>query len=121
MSLRMVRSAFADASMEAVCYFAYWASTELAEERGRYSSYKGSLWDRGLLPQDTLKLLRDERGGYVLQFWKHTGQCLAFVVPPNADNDVLPYFQERMPYGLAVPDVEGADQPENGLRFADRR
>jgi ribonucleoside-diphosphate reductase alpha chain len=57
--------AFADASMEAVCYFAYWASTELAEERGRYSSYKGSLWDRGLLPQDTLKLLRDERGGYV--------------------------------------------------------
>jgi ribonucleoside-diphosphate reductase alpha chain len=56
---------FADASMEAVCYYAYWASTELAEERGRYSSYKGSLWDRGLLPQDTLKLLREERGGYV--------------------------------------------------------
>src|SRR4051812_82601 len=46
---------FADASMETVCYFAYWASTELAEERGRYSSYKGSLWDRGVLPQDTLK------------------------------------------------------------------
>jgi ribonucleoside-diphosphate reductase alpha chain len=56
---------FADRSMEAVCYHAYWASTELAEERGRYSSYKGSLWDRGLLPQDTLALLRDERGGYV--------------------------------------------------------
>jgi ribonucleoside-diphosphate reductase alpha chain len=56
---------FADTSMEAVCYYAYWASTELAEERGRYSSYKGSLWDRGILPQDTLKLLRDERGGYV--------------------------------------------------------
>src|SRR5438045_4073061 len=56
---------FADASMEAVCYFAYWASTELAEERGRYSSYKDSLWDRGVLPQDTLKLLREERGGYV--------------------------------------------------------
>jgi ribonucleoside-diphosphate reductase alpha chain len=56
---------FADASMEAVCYFAYWASTKLAEERGRYSSYKGSLWDRGILPQDTLGLLRDERGGYV--------------------------------------------------------
>ena len=56
---------FADASMEAVCYYAYWASTELAEERGRYSSYKGSLWDRGILPQDTLKLLREERGGYV--------------------------------------------------------
>jgi ribonucleoside-diphosphate reductase alpha chain len=57
--------AFADRSMEAVCYHAYWASTELAEERGRYSSYKGSLWDRGILPQDTLALLREERGGYV--------------------------------------------------------
>ena len=56
---------FADTSMEAVCYYAYWASTELAEERGRYSSYKGSLWDRGILPQDSLKLLSDERGGYV--------------------------------------------------------
>ncbi|MBK6337830.1 MAG: ribonucleoside-diphosphate reductase subunit alpha [Betaproteobacteria bacterium] len=57
--------AFADRSMEAVCYYAYWASTELAEERGRYASYKGSLWDRGILPQDSLQLLRDERGGYV--------------------------------------------------------
>jgi ribonucleoside-diphosphate reductase alpha chain len=56
---------FADASMEAVCYHAYWASTGLAEERGRYSSFRGSLWDRGILPQDSLKLLRDERGGYV--------------------------------------------------------
>ncbi|MDB5796737.1 MAG: ribonucleoside-diphosphate reductase subunit alpha [Paucimonas sp.] len=57
--------AFADSSMEAVCYYAYWASTELAEERGRYSSYRGSLWDRGILPQDSLKLLADERGGYL--------------------------------------------------------
>jgi ribonucleoside-diphosphate reductase alpha chain len=56
---------FADRSMEAVAYHAYWASTELAEERGRYSSYRGSLWDRGLLPQDTLNLLATERGGYV--------------------------------------------------------
>ncbi len=56
---------FADTSMEAVCYYAYWASTELAEERGRYSSYKGSLWDRGILPQDSLKLLAEERGGYL--------------------------------------------------------
>ena len=56
---------FADRSMEAVCYYAYWASTELAEERGRYSSYAGSLWDKGILPQDTLKLLLEERGGYV--------------------------------------------------------
>jgi ribonucleoside-diphosphate reductase alpha chain len=56
---------FADRSMEAVAYYAYWASTELAEERGRYSSFKGSLWDRGILPQDTLELLAEERGGYV--------------------------------------------------------
>jgi ribonucleoside-diphosphate reductase alpha chain len=56
---------FADRSMEAVCYYAYWASTELAEERGRYATYKGSLWDCGILPQDTLDLLREERGGYV--------------------------------------------------------
>jgi ribonucleoside-diphosphate reductase alpha chain len=56
---------FADRSMEAVCYNAYWASTELAEERGAYSSFRGSLWDRGILPLDTLKMLADERGGYV--------------------------------------------------------
>ncbi len=56
---------FADRSMEAVCYHAYWASTVLAEERGRYSSYRGSLWDRGVLPLDSLDLLADERGGYV--------------------------------------------------------
>jgi ribonucleoside-diphosphate reductase alpha chain len=56
---------FADRSMEAVCYQAYWASTELAEERGRYSSYRGSLWDRGILPLDTLDRLGRERGGYV--------------------------------------------------------
>ena len=57
--------AFADRSMEAVCYHAYWASTELAEERGRYSSYRGSLWDRGILPQDTLDLLQQQRGGFL--------------------------------------------------------
>ncbi|MCE7915333.1 MAG: ribonucleoside-diphosphate reductase subunit alpha [Nitrosomonas sp. PRO4] len=56
---------FADRSMEAVAFQAYWASTELAEERGRYSSYKGSLWDRGILPHDTLEVLRTERGGFV--------------------------------------------------------
>jgi ribonucleoside-diphosphate reductase alpha chain len=56
---------FADRSMEAIAYFAYWASTELAEERGRYASYGGSLWDRGIMPQDTLNLLREERGGHV--------------------------------------------------------
>ena len=56
---------FADRSMEAVCYYAYWASTELAAERGRYSSFKGSLWDQGILPQDTLALLAQQRGGYL--------------------------------------------------------
>ncbi len=56
---------FADRSMEMVAYCAYWASTELAEERGRYASFQGSLWDRGVLPQDTLDLLAAERGGYV--------------------------------------------------------
>ncbi|MDB5799473.1 MAG: ribonucleoside-diphosphate reductase subunit alpha [Rhodocyclales bacterium] len=56
---------FADRSMETVCYYAYWASTDLAEERGRYSSFKGSLWDRGIMPLDSLKLLEEERGGFV--------------------------------------------------------
>jgi len=56
---------FADSSMEAVAYYAYLASTELAEERGRYASYRGSLWDRGILPQDSIALLEQERGGYV--------------------------------------------------------
>ncbi|RIX78893.1 ribonucleoside-diphosphate reductase subunit alpha [Acidovorax cavernicola] len=56
---------FADESMEAICYHAYWASTELAKERGKYSSYKGSLWDKGILPIDSLDLLEKARGGYV--------------------------------------------------------
>ncbi len=56
---------FADRSMEAVSYYAIWASTELAAERGRYSSYEGSLWSRGILPKDSLKLLAEERGGYL--------------------------------------------------------
>jgi len=53
---------FADRSMEAVCFYAYWASTELAAERGRYTSFAGSLWDRGILPQDSLGLLAEQRG-----------------------------------------------------------
>jgi ribonucleoside-diphosphate reductase alpha chain len=56
---------FADESMEAICYHSYWASTDLARERGKYSSYKGSLWDKGVLPSDTLDLLEKARGGYV--------------------------------------------------------
>lgn len=56
---------FADRSMEAVCYQAYWASSDLARERGRYESYEGSLWSRGILPQDSIAMLRAERGGNV--------------------------------------------------------
>ncbi|MBA3850426.1 MAG: ribonucleoside-diphosphate reductase, partial [Opitutus sp.] len=53
---------FNDEFMEAIAYYAYEASSDLAAERGTYSSYKGSKWDRGLLPQDTLDLLEQERG-----------------------------------------------------------
>ena len=56
---------FADRSMEAVCYYAYWASSELAKERGQYASYKGSLWEQGILPIDSLDLLAQARGGYL--------------------------------------------------------
>ncbi len=54
---------FADASMEAVSYSAILASTELARERGPYSTFKGSKWDQGFLPIDTVTLLAKERGG----------------------------------------------------------
>ena len=53
---------FADRSMEAISYFAILASSELAAERGTYSSYSGSKWDRGLLPIDTIDILEKERG-----------------------------------------------------------
>ncbi|MDQ8197474.1 ribonucleoside-diphosphate reductase subunit alpha [Pelagicoccus enzymogenes] len=53
---------FNDEIMEAVAYYAIEASSDLAAERGTYQSYKGSKWDRGLLPQDTIDLLEKERG-----------------------------------------------------------
>ena len=53
---------FADNSMEAISYFAILASSELAKERGQYSSYTGSKWDRGMLPIDTIDILEHERG-----------------------------------------------------------
>ena len=56
---------FADTSMEAICYHAYWASSELARERGRYQTYDGSLWSQGILPPDTIDMLQKARGGYV--------------------------------------------------------
>ena len=56
---------FADTSMEAVSYFAIKASSELAAERGRYSSYEGSLWSKGILPIDSNSKLIEERGKYI--------------------------------------------------------
>ena len=53
---------FNDEMMEAVAYYAIEASSDLARERGKYSSYKGSKWDRGIMPQDTIDLLEKERG-----------------------------------------------------------
>lgn len=53
---------FADAVSEAIAYYAILASSQLAAERGSYLSYPGSKWDRGLLPQDTIELLEQERG-----------------------------------------------------------
>ena len=53
---------FNDEFMEAIAYYAYEASSDLAKEKGRYESYEGSKWDRGLLPPDTVDLLEQERG-----------------------------------------------------------
>jgi len=58
---------FADESMEAVSYYAIQASTQLAEERGSYSSYAGSLWSQGVLPIDSIERLREARGDYLQQ------------------------------------------------------
>ncbi len=53
---------FADESMEAISYYALLASSSLAEERGTYETYKGSKWDRGILPIDSMEILEEERG-----------------------------------------------------------
>ncbi|HIN73640.1 MAG TPA: ribonucleoside-diphosphate reductase subunit alpha, partial [Gammaproteobacteria bacterium] len=56
---------FADTSMEAVSYYAIKASSNLAKERGSYSSYEGSLWSKGILPIDSIRYLKENRGeGY---------------------------------------------------------
>jgi ribonucleoside-diphosphate reductase alpha chain len=62
---------FNDEMMEAIAYYAYEASNKLAEERGTYQTYKGSKWDRGMMPLDTLALLEQERGVPVLVDRKH--------------------------------------------------
>ena len=56
---------FSDRSMEAIAYTTYSASADLAEDRGPYSTFKGSLWDKGIFPHESLRLLAEERGGYV--------------------------------------------------------
>jgi ribonucleoside-diphosphate reductase alpha chain len=56
---------FADQSMEILSYHAISASTDLAEERGRYQSFSGSLWSQGILPIDSVRLLAEGRGGYL--------------------------------------------------------
>lgn len=55
---------FADRSMEAVSYFAIKTSSDLAEERGTYPSYEGSLWSKGILPIDSIELMEEQRGEY---------------------------------------------------------
>ena len=55
---------FADESMELISYFSIKASCELAKERGAYPSFSGSLWDQGILPIDSAKILGDQRGNY---------------------------------------------------------
>ncbi len=56
---------FADRSMEAISHFAIAASTDLAEERGRYASFEGSLWSQGILPIDALDRLAEARGDFL--------------------------------------------------------
>ena len=63
---------FADRTMEAISYFAIKASTNLAEERGRYPSFEGSLWSKGVLPIDSIDYLAEGRGSYLDLDRSHT-------------------------------------------------
>ena len=63
---------FADRTMEAISYFAIKASTNLAEERGRYSTFDGSLWSKGVLPIDSIDYLAEDRGNYLDVDRSHT-------------------------------------------------
>ena len=53
---------FADESMEMVSYYAIKASSNLAVERESYSSFEGSLWSKGILPLDSIEILKKDRG-----------------------------------------------------------
>lgn len=63
---------FADESMEAISYYAILASSELAQERGSYPSYEGSLWSKSILPIDSIGLLQQARGEYLQQNRSYT-------------------------------------------------
>ncbi len=63
---------FADRSMELISFYAIKASSDLAKERGSYSSYEGSLWSKGILPIDSINLLQEARGEYLTQDRKQT-------------------------------------------------
>lgn len=83
---------FNDEAMEAIAYYAIEASSDLAAERGTYASYKGSKWDRGLLPQDTLDLLEKERGQVV-------------DVPRGGKMDWTPVREKIAKYGMRNSNV----------------
>ena len=73
---------FNSRAAEAMSYFAYAASSDLAVERGTYPTYSGSLWSTGILPPDSVELLRAERGGYldvaapVTMDWPALRECI---------------------------------------------
>ena len=52
--------------MEAISYYSILGSSELAKERGSYATYKGSLWDQGILPIDSIKIVAENRGDYMI-------------------------------------------------------
>lgn len=83
---------FNDEFMEAIAYYAYEASSELAVERGTYSTYKGSKWDRGLMPQDTIDILERERGETI-------------VVPRAGKMDWKPLREKIAQYGMRNSNV----------------
>ena len=83
---------FNDEFMEAIAYYAYEASSDLAAERGTYSTYKGSKWDRGILPQDSVDLLEQERG-------------LEIKVPRTSKMDWTPVREKIAKHGMRNSNV----------------
>jgi ribonucleoside-diphosphate reductase alpha chain len=83
---------FADENQEFISYHAISASTDLARERGVYSTFKGSKWDRGILPVDTLDLLESERG-------------IQINVPRTAKMDWAPVREAIKMYGMRNSNV----------------